>query len=98
MLVGSLRKRICRLVALRCGAKDTDSRKRCILQTLVSERVSYSAGLRPEGTMRCAKELLDMGRLTADDLHKVNLATIREGVNHCRWPREVIERFLEVEV
>jgi hypothetical protein len=68
------------------------------LQTLLSERASYSAGLRPQGTMAPTQELLDLGRLTADDLRKVNLATIREGVNHCRWPREVIERFLEVEV
>lgn len=68
------------------------------MRILISERAGYSAGLRSEGTMRRAQELLDLGRLTADDLRKVNLATIREGVNHCRWPREVIERFLEVEV
>ncbi len=47
------------------------------MRTLVSERASYSAGLRPVGTMP----------------RKVNLATIREGFNHCRWLREVIERF-----
>ena len=35
--------------------------------------------------------------LTDEELYKVNLATIREGVNHCRWPREVIERFLFAE-
>jgi hypothetical protein len=68
------------------------------MRTLVSERASYSAGLRPVGTMPRTQEPLDLGRLTADDLRKVNLATIREGVNHCRWPREVIERFLAVEV
>jgi hypothetical protein len=28
----------------------------------------------------------------------VNLATLREGVNHRRWPREVIEQFLAVQV
>jgi hypothetical protein len=67
------------------------------MQTLVNERASYSAGLRPNGTMPRAQERLDLGRVAADDLRKVNLATIREGVNHCRWPREVIERFLAVE-
>ncbi len=44
------------------------------------------------------QEHLDLRRITADDLRKVNLATIREGVNHRRWPREVVERFLAVEV
>jgi hypothetical protein len=68
------------------------------MRTLVSERASYSAGLRPVGTMPRTQELLDSRRLTTEDLRKVNLATIREGVNHCRWPREVIERFLAVEV
>lgn len=68
------------------------------MQTLVNERASYSAGLRPQGTMARTKELLDLRRITAEDMRKLNLATIREGVNHCRWPREVIERFLEVEV
>jgi hypothetical protein len=29
---------------------------------------------------------------------QVHLATVREGVNHVRWPREVIERFLELEM
>jgi hypothetical protein len=36
--------------------------------------------------------------LTTDEVCQVNLATIREGVNHCRWPVEVIQRFLAVEV
>jgi len=35
--------------------------------------------------------------LSTEELYKVNLATIREGINHRRWPREVIERFLLVE-
>ncbi len=68
------------------------------MQTLISERASYSAGLRPVGTTLRTKELLDSRRVTIEDLRKVNLATIREGVNHCRWPREVIEKFLAVEV
>jgi len=45
---------------------------------------------RPEGH-------LSEQSLTTEELHKVNLATIREGINHRRWPREVIERFLLVE-
>jgi hypothetical protein len=68
------------------------------MRTLVSERASYSAGLWPVGTMPRTQELLDSRRLTTEDLRKVNLATIREGVNHCRWPREVIERLLAVDV
>lgn len=36
--------------------------------------------------------------LSAEELCQVNLATFREGVNHCRWPREVIEKFLAVQV
>jgi hypothetical protein len=36
--------------------------------------------------------------LSTEDLCQVNLATFREGVNHCRWPREVIEKFLAVQV
>lgn len=36
--------------------------------------------------------------LSTEELCQVNLATFREGVNHCRWPREVIEQFLAVQV
>ena len=36
--------------------------------------------------------------LSIEELCQVNLATFREGVNHCRWPREVIEQFLAVQV
>ena len=36
--------------------------------------------------------------LSVEELCQVNLATFREGVNHCRWPREVIEKFLAVQV
>lgn len=36
--------------------------------------------------------------LSIEELTQVNLATFREGVNHCRWPREVIEQFLAVRV
>jgi hypothetical protein len=36
--------------------------------------------------------------LSTEELCRVNLATLREGVNHRRWPREVIEQFLAVQV
>ena len=36
--------------------------------------------------------------LSTEEVCQVNLATFREGVNHCRWPREVIEKFLAVQV
>ncbi len=35
--------------------------------------------------------------LTSEEACQVHLATVREGVNHCRWPRDVIERFLQLE-
>jgi hypothetical protein len=36
--------------------------------------------------------------ITAAEFCQVHVVTIREGVNHCRWPREVIEQFLAAEV
>jgi hypothetical protein len=36
--------------------------------------------------------------LSIEELCKVDLATFREGVNHRRWPKEVIEQFLAVQV
>ena len=36
--------------------------------------------------------------VTCEEACQVHLATIREGVNHIRWPREVIERFLQLEM
>jgi hypothetical protein len=36
--------------------------------------------------------------LSAEELCKIDLITFREGVNHRRWPREVIEHFLAVQV
>lgn len=37
-------------------------------------------------------------KLTTEDYVQVMLATIREGANHSRWPREVVEHFLAAEV
>lgn len=36
--------------------------------------------------------------LTTEEISRVNYATVREGVHHCLWPTEVIERFLAAEV
>ncbi len=36
--------------------------------------------------------------LSIEELIQVDLATFREGRNHCRWPREVVEKFLAVQV
>ena len=33
--------------------------------------------------------------LTAEEVAEVNMATIRESMNHRRWPKEIIQRFLE---
>ncbi|HKZ79208.1 MAG TPA: hypothetical protein VJ124_12975 [Pyrinomonadaceae bacterium] len=41
---------------------------------------------------------LDLRTLTEEELFKVNLATIRESDSHCRWPKDVLERFLSAEV
>ncbi len=37
-------------------------------------------------------------QITTEDFLQVQLATIREGHNHRRWPREVFEKFLAAEV
>lgn len=44
-----------------------------------------------------APHRLTLRPLSSDELCQVNLATFREGFNHCRWPREVVERFLAVQ-
>lgn len=36
--------------------------------------------------------------ITTEDFVQVELATIREGHNHRRWPREVLEKFLAADV
>jgi len=47
------------------------------------------------------QEAIGSGELkpvTCEEACQVHLATIREGVNHIRWPREVIERFMQMEM
>ena len=57
----------------------------------------FARGHRQE-TMPRIQKFSDLRRVTDQELCAVNLATIREGVNHCRWPREVIEKFLAVQL
>lgn len=51
-----------------------------------------------EEKMNRSVPFLDLRSLTDEELFRVNLATIRESDNHCRWPKDVLERFLSVEV
>jgi hypothetical protein len=51
-----------------------------------------------EEKMTRSVPFLDLRSLTDEELFRVNLATIRESDNHCRWPKDVLERFLSVEV
>ena len=44
------------------------------------------------------KAVLFPTRLTTQDYVQVMLATIREGANHARWPRDVVEHFITAEV
>jgi hypothetical protein len=68
------------------------------MRTLVSAQANYSSDLRRHKAMPRARKLVALRHLTTEEVCKVNLATIREGVNHCRWPKEVIEMFLTVKV
>jgi hypothetical protein len=62
--------------------------------TLVKQRTNYSSACkRQEKTRR-----FEHRPLSTEEMCQVNLATFREGVNHCRWPKEVIEQFLAVQV
>ena len=36
--------------------------------------------------------------LTTEEFLQVSLSTVREGNCHCRWPRDVFEKFLAAEV
>jgi hypothetical protein len=64
---------------------------------LTSEKPSsHSSCFKRERKTKVARTKLKT--LSIEELTQVNLATFREGVNHCRWPREVIEQFLAVRV
>jgi hypothetical protein len=65
--------------------------------TVITENTNRSSHRVQQNTMRRREKHLSEHSLTTEELYQVNLATIREGINHRRWPREVIERFLLVE-
>lgn len=67
------------------------------MRITVNKSTSCSTCLRRQKTVARKQKLNDLRRVTLQELCEVNLATIREGVNHCRWPREVIERFMAVQ-
>ena len=62
--------------------------------TLVEKQSRHNSQSKRKKT---APHRLTLKPLSADELCQVNLATFREGFNHCRWPREVVERFLAVQ-
>ncbi len=65
---------------------------------LVKKHINYSSQLPQQGRMLQEQKYLKPRPVTAAEFCQVNVVTIREGVNHCRWPREVIEQFLVAEV
>ena len=62
--------------------------------TLVKKHSNCSPYSERQDTIRT----YELRPLTTEEVCQVHLATVREGVNHRRWPREVIERFLELEM
>lgn len=64
--------------------------------TLLTQNTNRNSYRAQQKNTRGPQNLLKHS-LTVEELYRVNLATIREGVNHRRWPREVIERFLLAE-
>jgi hypothetical protein len=63
--------------------------------TLVKKHINYSSQQR-ERILQ--KQSVKPRPVTAEEFCQVNFVTIREGVNHCRWPKEVIQQFLVAEV
>ena len=62
-----------------------------MLALVRKESVSNSTSQRQQTT---APHRVTLRPLSTEELFEVHRATFREGRNHCRWPREVIERFL----
>lgn len=58
-----------------------------------SELSSHSNGQKKTRPPR-----FELRPLSTEELCKLELATFREGVNHRRWPREIIEQFLAAPV
>ena len=65
---------------------------------LTSEKISSHSSSSSKRERKTKLGRSKLRPLSIEELTQVNLATFREGVNHCRWPREVIERFLAVQV
>lgn len=64
--------------------------------TLVSNNSRQSR--RPKLQEKTEPQQFVFRPVTSEEMCEVNLVTLREGVNHCRWPREVIEYFLAAQV
>ena len=64
--------------------------------TLLEKRPSSHSQSRRRKTT--APRRLTLKPLSSEEVVQVNLVSFREGYNHCRWPREVIEKFLVVQV
>ncbi len=62
--------------------------------TQVEKESNCSSYSERQETIRCP----ELRPLTTEEVCQVHIATIREGVNHVRWPREVIVRFLQLEM
>mgnify|MGYP003297907139 CR=1 FL=1 len=69
--------------------------------TLVDNNYKYSSNSKRKKKTKLQTVELQTGELrplTTDELCRVNLSTFREGFRHCRWPKDVIEKFLAVQV
>lgn len=66
------------------------------LQTLTNESTNINL-YQQERSLRTS-EALNLKPLTIEELCNVQLATVRESTNHRRWPPNVIQHFLTVEL
>lgn len=64
--------------------------------TLVARKSRY--GFVAQRLRTTAPRRVPLKPLSVEELFEVNRATFREGFNHCRWPKEVIEKFLAAQV
>ena len=65
---------------------------------VVKKHIKLVSPARDEERLRQKLSYLKPRPVTAVEFCRVSFVTIREGVNHRRWPREVIEQFLLAEV
>lgn len=64
--------------------------------SLIEKQASYSSQARRKKKTKLQQ--VKLRPLSTEELCQVNLVTFRESFNHCRWPREVIEKLLTVQV